>query len=346
MIAFRLDANSQIATGHMFRCIAIAKQCLLMGEECVFLLAEDQFTEILQKNNLKYHILNVPWDDWNKGIAAVKECISTYKIDCLLVDSYRVTEQFFREITPIVPTFYMDDLCTVKYDVTAALHYSEWPDEHIIDDLYADTKVQTYSGMQYMPLREGFHPISDLEERLYKLIITTGGTDSYHITLKLLQRILKQNDLAELPVCVVLGKMNTDVDAIRSLGASYDNITILQNISDMNVVMRKALLAVTACGTSVYELMASGVPFISFGFSEDHVYFGKRLQAHGNSVWTGDARENADAVVENMVSAYRDLLSHSEADLQDLASRNRELLDGKGARRIAEVLLQIARTNE
>lgn len=341
MIAFRLDANSHVATGHMFRCISIAKQCCQMGEDCIFLLAQDEFTEILKNNDFNYHILNVPWDDWDNGIDAVKDCLNLYPIQCLLVDSYRVTERFFREITPLVPTFYMDDLCTVKYDVTAALHYSEWPGEHVISDLYKDSPVQTYSGMQYMPLREGFSPLPDTEDKQNKLLITTGGMDTYHVTLKLLEKILARKDLADLPVCAVLGKMNTDAEAIFALCKDHDNVTVMQNISDMNLVMQRSLLAVTACGTSVYELMASGVPFISFGFSEDQTYFGKRLQEHGNSVWTGDVREDADRVTDAIIRAYSDFLSRPESELKAIADRNRMLLDGNGSTRIARILMQL-----
>ena len=62
MIAFRLDANASVATGHMYRCISIAKKCRELGKECLFLLAENEYTEILQKENMTYCILNIKWD--------------------------------------------------------------------------------------------------------------------------------------------------------------------------------------------------------------------------------------------------------------------------------------------
>ena len=56
MIAFRLDANASVATGHMYRCISIAKKCRELGKECLFLLAEDEYTEILGNKLVCYSI--------------------------------------------------------------------------------------------------------------------------------------------------------------------------------------------------------------------------------------------------------------------------------------------------
>ena len=48
MIGFRVDANEQIATGHLMRCMAIAKGFQRRGEDVVFFLAEEKETERLE----------------------------------------------------------------------------------------------------------------------------------------------------------------------------------------------------------------------------------------------------------------------------------------------------------
>lgn len=57
-IGFRLDANEKIATGHMMRCISIALKCRQEGVDCVFLLAQDINTDVLDNNEFKYIIIN------------------------------------------------------------------------------------------------------------------------------------------------------------------------------------------------------------------------------------------------------------------------------------------------
>ena len=63
MIGFRVDANEHIATGHLMRCMAIAMQCIKLGEKCIFLLAEDKETERLKEKNIPYRVLDTKWND-------------------------------------------------------------------------------------------------------------------------------------------------------------------------------------------------------------------------------------------------------------------------------------------
>ena len=92
-----------------------------------------------------------------------------------------------------VPIFYLDDLCTDVYNLSAVLHYSEWEQEHILDDLYAGTDVKVYAGMKYMPLRDAFEQKASQLERQYSVLITTGGSDTYHITLKVLEAMMEDS---------------------------------------------------------------------------------------------------------------------------------------------------------
>lgn len=346
MIAFRLDANMAVATGHMFRCISIAKHCRRAGNDCVFLLAEDEYTDVLKKEGFQYRVLNIKWDDWNYGIETVRKALLDYDAKCLVVDSYRVTEPFFEKLIKEIPIFYLDDLCTKMYDVSAVLHYSEWEQEHILADLYAGSDVRVYSGMKYMPLREAFEQVVPCEKKKYQLLITTGGSDTYHITLKLLQVLVRDVTFEKREICAVLGKMNADKEEIDKISQAYSNITVLQNISNMDEVMCQSRYAVTAGGTSVYELMASGVPFVCFGFSDDQKYFGKRMEEHGNALWAGDAREGVDALVSELVTCLKKMFGMDKEEEQQCIQRNRALVDGRGAARVADIIIGLCQEKE
>lgn len=341
MIAFRLDANDRVATGHMYRCIAIAKECRKKGYECVFFLADDVCTEILDKAEFTYCVLDLKWDDWNYGIDIVKKAVAEKQIDCLVVDSYRVTDHFFAELNQMVPIFYLDDICNQRFDLRAVLHYSEWSDERILQEVYEGTNVKVYTGMEYMPLRGGFSQPKEDANKKYEFLITTGGSDTFHVTLKVLQRMLTERELENAAVCAVLGKMNKDWEEIHELCENHENITILQNISNMDEIMGQSKFAVTAGGTTVYELMASGVPFVCFGFSEDQCYFGERLEAHGNAKYAGDAREDSDVVVSNIIAGLKQFHAMNKDEMQKQIRVNCNLIDGYGAGRVADIIIDL-----
>ena len=55
-IGFRLDANEYVASGHMFRCVAVAKQIRMLQHEVLFFLAEEKNTELLNFKLLMYDV--------------------------------------------------------------------------------------------------------------------------------------------------------------------------------------------------------------------------------------------------------------------------------------------------
>ena len=50
MIGIRVDSNSIIATGHMMRCITIARQLLSIGGSVTFFIADEESERLLGKN--------------------------------------------------------------------------------------------------------------------------------------------------------------------------------------------------------------------------------------------------------------------------------------------------------
>lgn len=339
MIGFRVDANEHIATGHMYRCLAIAEQLRKKNEECIFLTASDSDLEPCVKENFEVIKLDLRSDDWNYGIDALKGCFLKNGVSLLLVDSYKVTPLFFDELWGVIPVFYMDDLCQIAYNVSGVLHYSEWEDEELIAGLYKGKNTAVYSGLKYMPLRSGFD-LHGKHDR-YDILITTGGSDSCHMTERLLSEIIVSESCNDKSICAVLGKMNKDEERIRGLCEGHSNITVLKNICNMNEIMSESAFALTAGGITVYELMASGVPFACFSFSDDQRIFGEKIEKHGYCGYAGDARKDANSVTLKLLGLMHDYSLLPEGKKDALIKNNRMAVDGKGADRIADVLIEM-----
>lgn len=335
MIGFRLDVNENVATGHVMRCIAIAKKIQALGKTCIFLLADGRNTDILEKNEMKYHVLNVSWQDWVSGVDAIKQSVRHYQIELLVVDSYVVTGAFFEKINSFVPVLYLDDMCKQAFDVSIALHYSQWPDETTLQDLYKGKRVELLSGMKYMPLRDEFEPGKSGMERNRQIMITTGGTDPFHITLNVVKQILDEPQLKDYECVAVLGKMNQDKHELDVLAEKNTRLTVLQNISNMGEIMRNSSMAVSAGGTSIYELCACKTPTVCIAFAEDHVSFAKKMQQHRILYYAGDVRKNM-AVVGKRIIEYLVKLANDEEKRKMFQQNMETIVDGKGAQRIAE----------
>lgn len=339
MIVFRLDANEKIATGHMYRCISIAKECIKRGEECIFLVAKGGFTEPLEKAGMTFEELDLNPENWDEGIEVLIEKLREVKASLLVVDSYKVTANFFEKVSREINVFYLDDLCKESYNLKAALHYSEFEDEDFIGKIYAGTDVKTYRGTRFVPLRSEFSQGEIDNARKYDILITTGGSDTYHITKILLGKITSDERFSDSKICAILGKLNLDDEEIKNTYSENENVTILQNISNMGEVMNNCKYAVTAAGITVYELMASGVLPNVFAFSEDQVFLGERLKERNISFYSGDARVDAEAVAESLKNNLYKLISSGEEKRIIKARENLKIADGKGSGRIADILV-------
>jgi len=100
--------------------------------------------------------------------------------------------------------------------------------------------------------------------------------------------------------------------------------------------MQEADLAVSAGGTTLYELCAVGIPAISYSFADNQLYNVKQFDEDGIIEYAGDARyEDIVANVMNLCARYS-----ADADLREERSlRMQQAVDGKGAGRIAGVIL-------
>lgn len=340
MIGFRVDANEKIATGHLMRCIAIASQCRERGEQCLFLLAEEKETSRLRSREIPYRVLHTQWDDMESEVPLMQEIMKQERMDWLVVDSYQVTAQYLSKLNQIVPVMYIDDMALEPYDVSALLHYGLCLDGEEYQQAYQGRDLKLLMGTGYIPLREEFllqkEGLPEAEiKREKSILLTTGGTDPYDITGQVLKLCLARQEFAGYLFHVIIGSMNRYEKDLRRLASKYSQIVLHKNVSNMSHYMRHCELAVSAGGTTLFELCACGIPTVCFSFADNQkegtVGMGKKDVMR----YAGDARE--DKVPENIL---KQLLFLQEKEVRlEYAKRMQKLVDGRGTERIADALL-------
>ena len=68
MVAIRVDANREIAIGHVMRCMSIADKLCGLGQKPVFITADHSVTDLILSNGYKTICLNTVWNDMNSEI--------------------------------------------------------------------------------------------------------------------------------------------------------------------------------------------------------------------------------------------------------------------------------------
>ncbi len=342
MIGFRVDANEIIASGHMMRCIAIAMQCMKLGQECLFILAEEKETQRLKEKKIPYVVLNSQWNDLEKELDVLLELVQKKSLDWLVVDSYQVTVSYLARLNQEVPVLYMDDMGTEKYPVSALLHYGLHSEPLRFMNEYEREGIKVLDGVSYIPLREEFLLEESDNCRENSILITTGGTDPYNITGKVISLCLTQRVFDEYEFHVIVGSMNQYEEELQKLALQNQRIHLHKNVKNMSDYMRKCQMAVSAGGTTLFELCACGIPAVCFSFADNQEPGTKEMDRRKVMPYAGDARR--DAVDYTIVSYLKDFLQN---DLRKEYSEGMvRLVDGKGALRIAKALLLEGRNLE
>lgn len=379
MVVIRADANSKIGMGHVMRCLSVADALLKRGEEVLFVTADDTPVPLLTKKGVPYRVLHTDYADMEAELPELWEVLRelpqgaespdaalAQKNTSILVDSYYVTEKYLAALKKRITTIYMDDIYAFSYPVDMLINYNIYGEEmgYEKDAAFADTKLLL--GTEYVPLREEFSAgagyaqsrkelsaetenVTPAEDRMHQtaeqgrtadggILITTGGSDSFNLAGQLLMEAMKYDALKEKEYHVVSGSLNPHIGELQALAQKHENIHIHCNVTNMAELMAESEVALSAGGSTLYELCAVGVPVIAFSFAENQERLVQTFVKRGIAQYGGNYRTDGNKMIQNTIAGLEKLCG-DEALKTEYRRKALQLVDGRGAERIAEALL-------
>lgn len=372
VIYIRTDGNSKIATGHLVRCLCIAQAleslkksvCFLVSDKDSFSLLKDlaesvfcgyKFSfDVKILETAKYDDLNLEIDELSnllKSDASLLTGQETFQAKnsssdkpILFVDSYFVTESYFSSLKPFAKVAYMDDLRAFDYPVDLVINYDVIPpakeQEYQLSYTKADTSLL---GAKYTPLRSQFQNQEvSLRGQIKNILITTGGSDPYDFTPALSDYLLSLG--LNIEIHVVVGRLFKNIETLEELSKQYSSLHLHYNVSDMAALMKQCDYAVSAAGTTLYELCALGIPAISISMADNQIPMAETFADVDAISYAGDIRvetkKEINAILQrisdHLISLYED---SSKSQIQH--HKMRQLINGNGAIKIAEVLCKL-----
>lgn len=338
MIWIRADANEKIGTGHMMRCISIARALKRCGQQACFITADDSGAPILENSGQEYRILHSDYRNMEDELPELQRLFSKDMPEFFLADSYFVTRRYLREIRRNVPVGLLDDMARTDLPADLLINYNIFADASLYG---ADAVCGEYLlGTDYAPLRSEFEGIDYLvREKAETVLITTGGSDRYNLAGRLLEKALTDPHAAALRYLVVSGAYNVHLQELKEFENAHENIRICCNVSNMSQLMRESDIAVSAGGSTMYELSAVGVPVICFSFVENQERIVRGFVEKNLTSFGGDYLRQGEAMLDEAVSNINRLAADFHLR-RSLSAGLRQVVDGRGAMRIAEKLCE------
>lgn len=371
LIYFRTDGNSQIATGHLMRCLSIAQACQVLSLPVCFLVSDEDSASLLKQfdpaGTFPVRILSsAVYNDMEKELPELLSLLSKAP-SLLFVDSYFVTEPYLQAFSGICPVAYLDDLQLFDYPVDLVINYDVIPEDMLPSYQAAYKRAgQTLLGASYTPLRSQFQmEVPAVRPSVKDILITTGGSDPYHFCLNLLSCF--QESLSALiaepdfHLHVLIGSLNEDKRLLRELAAELSFLRLHENVTDIAALMASCDLAISAAGTTLYELCAVGIPAVSYSFADNQLPSSLAFANVGAIPYAGDLRVDTESCpivpspdskgagsaygLPGVLSAVCHFVTDMSANMAKRKSAQQSmhrLIDGKGSYRIAGALEECA----
>lgn len=355
-VAIRADGGKGVGLGHIMRCLSLANAFRKAGHWVYFFTKYNMGISLIEKE--KFEVIRIPSEEkaaegffYGNSEQLVSEAqvilklLPQYKIDLLIVDSYNITNQYFLTLKSSVGCLvYIDDENKSTYpvdvvingNVTAAyLGYRKYDDNQVL-----------LLGPQYNMIRDEFKNISPrgIRENVKEIMITTGGSDPYHMTGKLLNIFLNNDHFSKVRFNVLVGGGFTTSQDLIHLSQNHERVVLYSNaIADTPELMRystisemmlRSDIALSAGGSTLYEFVACGVPVLAFIVAENQRFLVEKMEQFGYIVNLGWYSQ----IGEEQVADRTRRLMNDYAARTRMSSKCLELVDSLGTERIVKEL--------
>lgn len=329
MLYIRADGNAKIGTGHIMRCLSIAKAARTVGLACTFITADLEMEPLIREQGFDNICLYSQWNDLDQETNQMLRLIKDRSIRKLLLDSYFVTPGYMQRLHSQTHLIYLDDLDAFHYPCSTLINYNIYADQLDYPSRYPDTRLLL--GPQYAPLRKEFRQIAPTSQphEITNIFLTTGGTDAYNIAGRLLENCHAHQVLTNKHFHIIAGRYNMNLNFLHSLTKQMPNITVHTNVTDISNYMVNCHIAISAGGSTLYELCACGLPTICFSFADNQVLCATSFDCLGYMKYAGDFRDGFSHWI-NAVLTGIEQLDRSRELRQSLSNKMQTLVDGSG----------------
>ena len=350
MLLIRVDAGVKIGAGHMMRCIALGQTWQERGGDVTFL--SNCESEVLRRCIIDegFNLISIdkphpdPYD-LEQTLQVLKRhapCSMPYATTShwLVVDGYHFTPDYQKAIRKTgYKLLVIDDMAHLEhYHVDLLINQNI----HASSLQYScDRDTVKLLGCEYVLLRREFLRYKDwkreIPDKARNILVTMGGADPDNVTLKIIKALNSLND-PNLEVKIVVGPANPYGPELRdAVRHAPCPMHCVENANNMAEIMVWADLAVSAGGSTCWEMAFMGLPTIILTLADNQQHSAQMLMKKMGFLCLG---YGSDVKTNHLVNTLLSLLSKRKMR-QEMNKKGFQLVDGLGRDRVMEVLLGI-----
>lgn len=365
-VAFRVDASTEIGSGHVMRCLTLADALAETGARCTFVMRHKpgNLAEAVRGRGHSVLMLSPPestvsaWSrdgepshagwlgtHWERDAGETLAALADVNLDWLVVDHYALDARWESRVAGCARRLMViDDLADRQHtcDLLLDQNLGRIPEDYA--NLLSPETIRLI-GPSFALLRSEFVRAreSSIQARSLRdparLLVSLGGVDADNITGDVLDVLRNIPEAGRWQVTLVLGAACPHVAHVREQAEAMNrgtgvSVEVIVGASNMAELMASADLAIGAAGGSAWERCCVGLPSLLIIMADNQRAGARALAAEGAAVCLGEPH----AVQERLADELGGLMMPGNDVLPRLASRAASLCDGLGTRRVLDCL--------
>lgn len=359
-VYLRADSSLSIGSGHIIRCLNLAKALKKAGAQCTF-VSKNHHGNILEKiiqEKFPFKVITAldkpdvyvrdekSWLDGNQCDDA-EQFVSLVAENCrspniIVVDHYSLDREWEAIVKARFPEAYLvviDDLCNRPHcgDLIIDQTYQRNARDYV---KFNENNGKVLAGTNFALISPIFSQLRDQSisrkagiKKPKKLMLTMGGVDAQNIAGKMLE-CLEHLDFENIEkISVILGAACPHGEEIAMLASkSKYCVEVLFNVSNMAELMLEHDFAIGALGGTTWERCVMGLPAVNVVIADNQRTIANNLAEAGAIIMNAEKFNASD-----LGTALTHLVTHYH--VQRLLAMN--ICDGQGLFRVTQEMILI-----
>lgn len=353
-IAFRTDSSRLIGTGHLIRCMALADALRHHGAETRFLCRHilNHHADLLQRKNhavvklpehgssgLDNSLTHSRWlgvSQWQDATDS-RHALSGGFWDWLVVDHYALDARWESSMQKSAAHILaIDDLADRLHTCHVLL------DQNLHVDMgkryvgKVPKECRLLLGPNFALLRDEFLQwracVQARTLPVNQILVFLGGVDTANITSMVIHALANVGQ-PQLRIAVVIGAHHPARDSIEAF-CRQKGFQCHVETGRMAELMAKSDVAIGSAGTATWERCCLGLPTLCVTVAENQIPISKAAALHGVVIDMGEGNQLSEKKVQTILLGF----IQNKNELSSVSHRCLSLVDGCGARRVAEMM--------
>ncbi len=289
-VAIRVDSSTTIGSGHLMRCLTLAKRFREENNVKVHFISRELDGNLygkIRESGFSLHVL--PRHSVDENLEGYAEWLTVTqmvdaaetkavlqelgRIDRLVVDNYALDIAWEREMRSFADEiFVIDDLANRAHDCDILLDQSFYVNMATRYTSLVPPTCRLCLGPAYALLRKEFYRVkAHLRKRsgiVHNILIFYGGSDLTNETMKAIRAVVRTR-VTNITVNIIVGGSNSYKDEISAFCRDYNFLNVHGQVDNMAEFMNEADLALGAGGTTIWERCFLELPSLVTAVAEN-----------------------------------------------------------------------------